>query len=382
MKKILLSFCALILLTGLVIYGCNGSSDDGAVNAVFFPTYSADIRWTSYGIPHIKADNLASASFGSGYAFAKLNACVLADQILMVKGERSKYFGPDKATAGDSQNLISDLFYKGMDALSLGQAYYDRQTDENKSVLDGYLAGYNKYLKEVGAAGLPCSSQPGIESWGIPASMDEYGAFLVDFTWLGGPKPLMAAIVNAQPPASDSADIPGLGDKASQGLEDLLAGETPGASNGWAVGRDRTAYQTGMLLGNPHYPWEGERRFFESQITVPGEINVYGSTLLGLPVPGIAFNANVAWTHTVCTSRHFTFYMLTLKSGDPTTYIYDGEEIPMTSRQVTVQVQQADGSLVPVTQTFYSSHFGPMVEIPGQLDWTDTMGLDGPQRHG
>lgn len=334
--------------------------------------YSAEIRWTSYGIPHILADTLPDASFGSGYAFAKLNACVLADQLLMVRGERSMFYGPDKASgSGDQQNLISDLFYKAMGARELGKAYYEAQTEENRAVLDAYVAGYNQYLREAGAENLPCADQPGAHCWLAPTDIVDYTAYLVDFTWLGGPKPLMAAIVNAQPPVVDAADTIASA-RPEKDFKELMSGAAPGASNGWAVGMDRTIGRTGMLLGNPHYPWEGERRFFESQVTVPGVVNVYGATLLGMPLPGIAFNENVAWTHTVCTSRHFTFYRLVLKEDDPTTYIYDGEAYPMERRTVTVKVRQPDGSLAPVTMTFYRSHFGPMVEIPGQLDWTTT----------
>ena len=379
MKKTISIFFAFIL-TGLMLVG---SLDCHAMgkrwgnrhfdhHGKHWNRYCADIRWTSYGIPHILAKTLPDASFGSGYAFAKLNACVLADQLLMVRSERSRYYGPDKVYgSGDGENLISDLFYKAMAVQDVARDFYQSQTKENRAILDAYLAGYNKYLRETGADGLPCADQPGAEAWAVPASIDDFVAYMVDFTWLGGPKPLMPYIIAAQPPpettASASWRAPG-----NQMFQKLMSGAVAGASNGWAIGRDRTVGKTGMLLGNPHYPWEGERRFFESQVTVPGKVNIYGATLLGFPTPGIGFNEHVAWTHTVCTSKHFTFYRLALKPGDPTTYLYDGEEVPMMQRQVTVEVLQPDGTLAPVTMTFYRSHYGPMVEIPGVLDWTPT----------
>jgi acyl-homoserine-lactone acylase len=375
MKKAVSSVCSFILFSFVIVGGgdCYGSSgnlvgDRGNKGK----HYSAEVRWTSHGIPHILAETLPDASFGSGYAFAKLNSCVLADQLLMVRSERSRHYGPDKVSgSGDRLNLISDLFYKAMGVQDLGRAYYLQQTKENRAILDAYIAGYNKYLLETGAPGLPCAEQPGASEWAIPARVEDYSAYLVDFTWLGGPKPLMSAIVNAQPPPSKGARIKGLAETARSDFERFQAGALPGASNGWAVGRERTENGTGMLLGNPHYPWEGERRFFESHVTVPGVVNVYGATLMGMPLPGIAFNENVAWTHTVCTSSHFTFYRLMLKPGDPTQYIYDGQVRPMKKRRVKVQVRQPDGTLAPVTLTFYRSHFGPMVEMPG-LDWTET----------
>ena len=73
-------------------------------------TLSADVTWTKYGVPHVKADNLESMAYGVGYAFARDNLCVLADQILKYNSERAKYFGPDAVPgSGDSEHLINDF---------------------------------------------------------------------------------------------------------------------------------------------------------------------------------------------------------------------------------------------------------------------------------
>ena len=41
--------------------------------------------------------------------------------------------------------------------------------------------------------------------------------------------------------------------------------------------------QGGMLVANPHFPWEGELRFWEVHLTVPGEVDIYGAQLSGCP---------------------------------------------------------------------------------------------------
>ena len=70
------------------------------------------------------------------------------------------------------------------------------------------------------------------------------------------------------------------------------AGSDPGmGSNAVAFGGDTTANGRGLLLGNPHYPWQGGRRFWQSQQTIPGELNVSGASLLGTPTISIGFNA-------------------------------------------------------------------------------------------
>ena len=41
------------------------------------------------------------------------------------------------------------------------------------------------------------------------------------------------------------------------------------ASNAWGIGSTMTENGKGALLANPHFPYTGARRFYESQITVP-----------------------------------------------------------------------------------------------------------------
>jgi len=75
----------------------------------------AEIVRTRYGIPHVKAADYASLGYGAGYAFAEDNVCMLADDVVTVTGERSRYFGPDAKTVvsfADIRNLDSDAFFR------------------------------------------------------------------------------------------------------------------------------------------------------------------------------------------------------------------------------------------------------------------------------
>jgi acyl-homoserine-lactone acylase len=66
------------------------------------------------------------------------------------------------------------------------------------------------------------------------------------------------------------------------------------ASNGWAIGSERSASGRGMLLANPHYPWVGSNRFWEKHLIIPSQLDVYGVSLLGMPGVAIGFNRAVA----------------------------------------------------------------------------------------
>ena len=55
---------------------------------------SAQIRYTTGGVPHILAHNWPSLGFGYGYAFAQDNLCTMANDYVTVEAQRSRYFGP------------------------------------------------------------------------------------------------------------------------------------------------------------------------------------------------------------------------------------------------------------------------------------------------
>jgi len=147
-------------------------------------------------------------------------------------------------------------------------------------------------------------------------------------------------------------------------------------SNAVAVGRTGTAdHKHGLLLGNPHFPWLGTERFYQAHLTIPGKVDVQGAALFGVPLVLIGHTRTMAWSHTVSTAYRFTPYQLTLVPGSPTSYIFDGKPEQMTSRTVTVQVRQPDGTLKPQSRTLWSTRFGPMMDslagIP--LPWTPSV---------
>src|SRR5688500_5394637 len=72
----------------------------------------AKITRQAQGIPTIEADSFKELGFGYGYAFAQDNVCTMADGFVTVRGERSKYFGPDALSTEGFKNLDSDFFFQ------------------------------------------------------------------------------------------------------------------------------------------------------------------------------------------------------------------------------------------------------------------------------
>lgn len=341
------------------------------------PRFKAHITWTARGVPHVIADDYASLGYGYGYAFAKDNLCELAAEIVTVNAERSKYFGPDATyrSWGNglvTTNLKSDFFFadlKDRNAI----AGYDQppplgMSPELRGLQKGYVAGYNRWLAETGAAGTRCAGQP----WVRPLTEVDMKRRYYQLTLLASSFFFAGAMVDAKPP-HPSAPIPTTQPSAALFDPDSLpTSERLGiGSNAYGIGKDATANGRGMVLGNPHFPWQGPERFHQMHLTIPGKLDVSGAALMGAPIVLIGHNENVGWSHTVSTAYRFTPYELQLVPGDPTKYIHDGEVKSMTPHVVKVQARKADGTLEERSTTLWYSHYGPIVEYAGAfLHWT------------
>jgi acyl-homoserine-lactone acylase len=314
--------------------------------------YRADIRRTSHGIPHIQASDLGSLGFGEGYAHAEDHLCSVADQVVRFRGERARFFGPGR----DNEHIANDLAMRALRLQDDAAAALGAQSLEVSEWYRGYAAGYNHYLAKTGKDNVSgwCRGA----DWVAPVTAVDIATVLRGLV-LALPQ-FARAMVDATPPGSDTAP------RAST----FEWPEAVHASNGWAIGRDRSAGRMGMLLANPHYPWVGASRFWEKHLTIPGRLNVYGVSLIGAPGVAIGFNDNVAWTHTVSAGTRMVFYALDLVPGKPTTYRYNGRERDMEARQVRIDVKQPDGSLKPVERTMWFSHYGPVLSMGTSFRWT------------
>ena len=336
--------------------------------------FAAQIRRTSFGIPHIEAENEKGLGFGTGYAFAEDNLCLLAEEIVTVNAERSLYFGATATYEPSSDgtvisNLASDVYFTVINDPSRVAASWASQPAEIQALLLGYAHGVNRFLRDVGAK-LPaaCRDQP----WVRAITELDLVRIMRRFGGEGSGERMIEAMFAARPPvpSSSSQDEPVLRDAALAQSAMWDGFQTPLGSNGIALGHDVTASGAGELLATPHFPWRGVFRFYQLHLAIPGKVDVMGATPAGLPVVGIGHNADIAWTHTVNSSVHFTFHQLTLDPSDPTRYVVDGQSRPMGFRDVQVKVRLPTGELGTVSHRVWSSELGPIIVMPGAFGWT------------
>ncbi|HEX7133925.1 MAG TPA: penicillin acylase family protein, partial [Iamia sp.] len=321
--------------------------------------YEADIRWTTHGVAHVRAADWGSLGFGQAWACARDHLPTMADQFTKVRGERARHHGRGPGDA----HLASDLGYRALGIAARAEALRAAQGEEIRRLLEGATAGYNAQLAEALADPGRLPEWCRDASWLQPIGELDLYAYLVDVALLASGRALLGLIGRAEAPGADGPAPPAP-------LSAFGSTADGAGSNGWAFGRDATASGGGLVMGNPHFPWDGETRFWECHLTLqePGaadpELDVYGCGLVGTPGVLIGFNRDVAWTHTVSKGHRFTLARLDLVPGSPTTYRYGDEERAMEASTVAVEVRDED----PVERTLWRTHHGPMVNLP-LLGW-------------
>ena len=257
----------------------------------------AKITRNKQGIPTIEADNYKSLGFGYGYAFAEDDICTIADTYLtsqrraleVVRPRReespraSPTSTPTSSTSGSrTSGTVEELINRKAPA---------GPKPEVKQIVKGYVKGYNRYLEEDRRRQHP---RPALRRPALGPADHQDGrlpALLRARPSTRAAASRSTASPQAQPPAAapkrayeaDAAAAEAISPEESAQAADLadaldLSEDT--GSNGWGLGTDATKAGGGIVLANPHFPWQGPRRFYQSHLVIPGKLNVSGASLL------------------------------------------------------------------------------------------------------
>lgn len=398
------------LLAPAVLAGCLAGGDDSAMQSSDFAVtlaagarpdnpgqgvgktrYRAEVRRTSFGIPHIEADDFASMGYAYGYIQAEDNLCLLAEDTLTIRGLRSRYLGADgsysiPSNGATTSNREADFFWRSVATPEAVAPLRDNSDPEVVEASRGYVDGFNEYLSEIRAGKHPgrhlaCRDQ----DWLLPIETEDMYRRYFRLAVLASSSVFVDGIASAAPPLPgegapelspnillDQLEAATGGDTGS--LPFPLGEELPIGSNMYGLSGAASRSGESLLFGNPHFPWEKTERLYLAHLKVGDDVDIMGAALYGLPAVLIGFNEKVAWSHTVSTAYRFSFYELTLNPADPTQYLYEGEFVDMESREITIEILGPDGSIETETRTLYRSHYGPMLEFAAAgvpiLNWS------------
>lgn len=342
----------------------------------------------NWGIAHVHGPTDAHAVFGMIYAQAEDDFNRIEQNFLLSMGRLAEAEGEGEIW----RDLRMRLF---IDPVEM-QALYDQSPAWLVSLMDAWAAGLNYYL----------ATHPEVE----PRVLDRFEPWMaLTFSEgsIGGdiervnlrqleafyealPSALEAAATSAPAaPTMPAAQIAGATAPAAAPTpldraifasnevvveEPLVDFSEPKGSNGFAIAPSNTTNGNALLLINPHTSF-----FFRSELHMSSDegLNAYGAVTWGQFFIYQGFNEDAGWMHTSSGVDNIDEFLVTPSvEGSTVTYAYDGADVPMETREVTIRYRTGSGMQERVF-TVYRTHHGPVVRtLDGQ--WVATALMEEP----
>ncbi|MDJ0510488.1 MAG: acylase [Crocosphaera sp.] len=270
---------------------------------VNFPTFSqstSEILWDDWGVPHIYSQDNKSLFEAFGWSQTKSHGNLLLKLYGQARGKAAEYWGIDY--------LESDQYVRTMGIPKRAQRWYQEQSPEMQDYLDSFAQGINHYVTKH-----PDEIDQDLKVV-LPITAEDILAHfqrVIYFNFLTNPQSIKAL-----------KNIP-----------------SEAGSNAWAIAPKKSSNNDSILLANPHLPWSDFYLWYEAQLNTPN-LNLYGATLVGMPVLSIAFNDNLGWTFTVNPLDGADIYQINL---DGEKYLFDQEEKSLEQEIETIKIKQKDG---------------------------------------
>ncbi len=288
------------------------------------------IRRDTFGVPHILGKTEEAAGFGMGFAQAEDHCVEMGRRFLAARGESAKYLGG---------SVEGDFTTKRYGTPEFAREKFPKLSPLFQKIMNAYAAGFNLYVRKHRAE-LPAWMP---ELTGIDV-LAQGRAEIMRFAFHDPTKQLQEKYPNPKAAVAANDD------------EDLAPAD---GSNMWGITGSRTKSGKPILLGNPHQAWNA--LYWEAQITVPGKLNFFGGTFIGRPMLTTGFNEHLGWTHTVNYPDLEDAYALVADPKDENRYVFDGKSMPLTRREVTVEVKGGKTE----RRTYWDSHLGPVIHRAG-----------------
>ncbi len=322
-----------------------------------------EIRRTTNGVPHIKADNIGAAEYALAYVQSEDYGARVPLDLLKSRGEMGRWFGRDSMERDFSARLAYERAVETY-------AFVDVDTRE---AYEGFAAGANRYV-ELHPEEFPAGFAPAFTGYDVLA----HDVYLVGPTqaarFLARNDPTYRARTRGQP----AAVIPTSEGPPPEGTPWVDMPDE--GSNAWAFAPSRTKSGHAILLRNPHLQWNAG--YYEAHVTVPGKLDFYGDFRIGGPFGVIGgFNRDLGFATTNNDPLLDQVYALALDRTNADHYILDGMSHPI--ERTKVRVAYRDGAtMASETREFLRTPYGPVVYRDSARLYVLRAGMDGDFRAG
>jgi acyl-homoserine-lactone acylase len=312
MKRLcpLLSACLLALLLSLPALSQKAAKTE------------ATLYRDEWGIPHVFAPTLETASYALGYAQAEDRLEELLKNYRRANGTMSEVFGPE--------NFAEDIQQRLFRHAEIAQAKYRRISPKMRAVIEAYQEGVKRFMKEHPEQ-VPAWAQE-IHPWDVIA----LGRYIIWGWPLGEAAEDLGKIgVRPDPPP------------AYHGSNEML------------IAPRRSALKVPLAVIDPHLSWYGQFRFYAERVYA-GDYAVSGVCILGAPLPTLGHSRWCSVAMTTGGPDTTDVYEEELNPANPHQYRYDGKWREMQVRTEKIGVKVGDHVDLR-TVTLESTHHGPVI---------------------
>jgi len=218
----------------------------------------------TYGVPHVFGHTDASTVFGFAYAQAEDNFWRVEENFISALGRLSEVYG--------EETVNEDRLNHALEIPRLAQEEYARLDRHMRALCDAFAAGFNYFLLRHPEVRPRLLTR--IAPWHTLAFI-RYNYYQNGF-------------------ARDRNLRQG-GLQTAQSESDL---NSHVGSNGWVIGRSKSASGHAMLFINPHLPFFGPGQVYEGHVHSDQGWNFTGYTRFGFPLPYVGHNENGGWVST------------------------------------------------------------------------------------
>ncbi len=293
-----------------------------------------EILWDRWGMPHIYAPDAGELFRAFGWAQMKNHGDLILRLYGEARGQAAEYWG--------ESYLPSDRYLRTMGVPERSRQWYRAQKPRFQDYLDSFVEGMNAYadshrerIDPERRVVLPVS----------PTDVMGHLQRVIHLAFVGREVTFGRFVQSA------------LG------------------SNAWAIAPSRSASGNAMLMINPHLPWSSFFTWFEAQLAAPG-VDVYGATLVGMPMLGVGFNDHLGWTHTTNPLDGVDLFELTLVEGG---YRWDRSVKAFETESQRIKIRQQDHGWREETLVVRRSVHGPVLKVEGdKAIAVRLVGLDQP----
>ncbi len=281
---------------------------------------------TSFGVPHIYADNFRALGYALGYLQLEDYGDRVPIVLLGARGELARHQGPGALEA----DFASRPYYQR------AVETYTRIDRDTRDVYEGFVAGVNRYIA-LHPGEFPPWMSPEFTGYDVAAAYVYRTSQATIRRW-------MRRLTDAAPaPAADPEDP----DRVDVG------------SRAWALAPDRTASGAAILLRNPHLSWNAG--YWEAHVVVRDRLDFYGDFRIGGPIGIVGgFNQHLGCATTNNDVNTDEVYALDLDPRIEDHYLFDGASMPI--GRESLSVSYLDGaSQALASRERLTTHVGPVL---------------------